>query len=155
MDSRSAFRLVIHWRTVLESFLETWDGGDAEAAIGIILDYWNGAGSWAATPRAHRERIFAGATRFHAEVRSAHGDRTAVAELCGLAVPTLVVSGANTTEAALLVCDILAETIPGARSLRVRGAGHSPMRSHPELFADALCELTASVGRGAPDRAPG
>ena len=75
----------------------------------------------------------------------AYEDRTSPAEVRGVTIPTLVASGANTTYASLRVCDVLASTIPQARGLRIPGAGHSPMRSHPDHFAGALRELIASV----------
>lgn len=132
-------------RPSLEAFHATWLRGDRPAAVEIILDYWNGRGSWQATAPEHQQRILAGGARFHAEVTCAHEDRTSVAEVGALALPTLVASGANTTPAAQRVCDLLARAIPRARRLRVEGAGHSPMRSHPGDFARALLELMADA----------
>lgn len=124
-------------RGVLDRFLDEWADGRRERAIEVIVDYWNGGGAWRAVGAEHRERILLGAERFHREVACAHADRTTLSELGSLSVPTLVVSGAETTRAAGIVCDLVAGAVPGARGLRVARAGHSPMRSHPDAVAEA------------------
>lgn len=129
---------------VLGGFLKAWNEGQDANAIEIILDYWNGRGSWAAMPGGHRERILAGAERFHGEVSCAYADRTSLEEVRALGLPSLVAHGERTTRAAKKVCALLSATLPDARSLCVDGAGHSPMRSHPEVYASALRQLMGS-----------
>lgn len=67
------------------------------------------------------------------------GFRTDLSErLPALAVPTLFVHGTQDALVPLAASERAARLVPGARLARIEGAGHLPMREHPEAFERAV-----------------
>lgn len=58
-----------------------------------------------------------------------------------IAVPTLVITGANDGTASPAVQRVLAEKIPGARQVVVAGAGHAVSVDHPDEFNRAMLDF--------------
>jgi len=100
----------------------------------------------------------------------AHGEPQPVALAAGLAileqtdlraclaeikVPALVVHGSHDRLAPPAAGEYLAEQLPGARWLRVEGAGHAPFLSHAAQIADAVCASVAGVPLSATRAHPG
>jgi pimeloyl-ACP methyl ester carboxylesterase len=128
----------------LERCVETFRGGEFEAAMDWLVDYWNGAGYWRGLPERVRVGLLAGAARTAAEVASGGGDRTSALELAALKVPTWLLAGAATTAESLAASRALAAAIPNATLRTIDGAGHQFLRSHPGVFADAVRDAVAA-----------
>jgi 2-succinyl-6-hydroxy-2,4-cyclohexadiene-1-carboxylate synthase len=72
----------------------------------------------------------------------------AIARLAEVAVPTLVVFGADDGTDIRRAADTLASTIPGARRLDVAGAGHLIPLWTPEAFIAAVLDFVGRTGPG-------
>jgi pimeloyl-ACP methyl ester carboxylesterase len=73
------------------------------------------------------------------------GGERARRPLRSIAVPTLVIHGTADPMFPLAHGEALAEEVPGARLLRLDGAGHGVVRADWETIADAIAEHTGSV----------
>lgn len=82
--------------------------------------------------------------------RAERPDYTAM--LPDIAVPTLVVVGADDVFTPVADADFLHERIPGSRLTVIEGAGHLPNLERPAAFNDALADLLAVVRQGAGER---
>ncbi|GAA5190608.1 alpha/beta hydrolase [Rugosimonospora acidiphila] len=75
------------------------------------------------------------------------GDGTDVARWSSIAVPTLVMGGADTWQPMPTTMSALAATIPGARRVAWPGQSHFVTMTAPALVADALRRFFAEVSR--------
>lgn len=134
-DVPTTERLAVLRRTCFDPFRV----GETAVAIAALVDYWNGAGFWAALPGRIRAGLVATAPRTCAEVASGWSDRTSAAELASLVVPTTMLCGAHTTAESMVVSRLIAAALPDASLIVLQGAGHQFLRSHPaEVAAAAL-----------------
>jgi pimeloyl-ACP methyl ester carboxylesterase len=67
-------------------------------------------------------------------------------DLARIAVPTLVVAGAEDALIAPSESEAMAKAIPGARLAMIAGAGHLPNWEAPNAFNDAVRAFVASLG---------
>ncbi|HEX2817809.1 MAG TPA: alpha/beta fold hydrolase, partial [Phenylobacterium sp.] len=70
---------------------------------------------------------------------------TTFTALAGVAVPSLIVVGADDTPF-LAASDYMAAKIPGARKVVIEGAGHSANIDQPEAFNAALLDFLQGAG---------
>lgn len=112
--------------------------GDHEAGLGRFVDYWNGAGTWAAVKPERRQALCRLAPAVAHNFDAAEGDPARLADCAGLRLPTLIMAGELTTRPAARIAARLATAIPGAECRIVAGAGHMLPRTHPAAFLEAL-----------------
>jgi pimeloyl-ACP methyl ester carboxylesterase len=150
-DAADALALA-EFTSVGESMLEALRAGDASAAFGCFVDYWNGPGTWAHIARDKRAAMITGLSTVKAVFHALMADPARFADFAGVTAPTLLVQGTRTTQAARRVCERLAQAWPRARVERVAGAGHmSPVTHRAEVEALITGHLLAHAG--APARA--
>lgn len=119
-------------------FLAAVRSGENDAAMTMLVDYWNGPGFWARLPARVRDGLLAGISRTAAEVASGRLDATTDAAMRALDVPLVMVMGSETTAESAIVTRALAAATPGACLLVCAGAGHQMLRSHSAEVAAAL-----------------
>ncbi len=112
--------------------------GDYAGGMARFVDYWNGAGAWAAIRPDRQPGLARMAPAVALHFAAAVGSPDRLADCARLAVPTLVLSGERTTAPAAAISSRLATTIPGCHACVVAGAGHMLPRTHPEPFLRAL-----------------
>ncbi|HTV68901.1 MAG TPA: alpha/beta hydrolase [Rhizobiaceae bacterium] len=120
------------------------DAGEADAPARII-DFWGGAGSFAAMPEAVRDycRKTVGANVIDWETD--FGFLAGASDYAKLAMPVLLVRGALANPAMVAITDVLADALPNARRAVVPGAGHFLVSSHPAQCASLLGSFLANV----------
>jgi len=64
-----------------------------------------------------------------------------------IAVPAVVIAGAEDQVVKLAVAEEMARSMPGAALVRIEGAGHMPMIEQPEATTAALREFLSSLPR--------
>ncbi|MEY3015397.1 MAG: hypothetical protein RIT45_4132 [Pseudomonadota bacterium] len=128
--------------------LDAFRAGHAEAAMAMLVDYWNGDGFWARLPEKVRAGLLAGADRTAGEVASGRTDRTDAVALAALTPAPTMVMGALTTPESRTVTRNLAALAPGARLLVCEGAGHQMLRSHAADVAAALLDADSAGNPG-------
>lgn len=67
--------------------------------------------------------------------------------LAAIAVPTLVICGAEDRLLPPYFSEQLLAAIPGAGLARIEGVGHLPMVHAPDAFLSAVCEFVTGIGR--------
>ncbi len=123
----------------LDALFDLNDGG-LEGFLQRFVDYWNGPGSWRQLSD-RQQAIYRGvAQKIYQEVKSSSYDHTSHEIYRSIEAPTLLLSGQTSPIDARRACDILAETIPGARRRTVAGAGHMGPLSHGHTVGRLIAE---------------
>jgi len=133
-------------RALFDSYLERGHAGDP-AAIGIMIDFWFGAASFARMPEPVREFLGSQMAVNLRDVEATFRERHAREELAALAMPLTVAWGSNSPPVARLIAERLAATAPQGRAVRLEGADHGMLASHAPQVA-ALIVQTASRAAG-------
>jgi lipase len=128
------------YERVARRFVDDADAGRHEAAMSFFIDYRNGEGTWATASDTTRERLLAVTPQTADAYRSNLNNPTTLAGCAGVTAPTLLISGAETTEPERAVTEILAEQLPNARHEVVPEAGHMSPLTHPEEIARLIAE---------------
>ncbi len=126
---------------------------DFEAAVragepdapGRIIDFWGGAGAFAAMPapvQAYcRSTAQANVLDWHCDF----GFPVTPQAVAGLDLPVLLVRGALANEAMQAITAALESALPRARPFVVDGAGHFLISSHPQACAGLLSAFLGEV----------
>ena len=110
------------------------------AGVEEFVNYWNGPGAWnALSPRA-RAGLRALAPKMAMEVTALAADPVPLSRYSEIQVPTLVISGSETTLAGARMSTLIARGIPGSVHVRIQGAGHMSPLTHPAEVGEVLTE---------------
>ena len=96
--------------------------GVDEAWLTAFVDWWNGAGSWAALPEDTKQAFRGVAWKVSQEVASLAADRTPRERYASITAPTLLLAGGRSPAAEQRVVAELAALLP-----------HAAVRTFPEL----------------------
>jgi pimeloyl-ACP methyl ester carboxylesterase len=122
--------------------------GREEDALRILIDEFDGAGSFDRLPPERREVVMQNAGFFRAVTASAEPfpnlDRARVRRLPR---PLLVVRGQHTDALHRMVSEHLASLVPQAKSVVIPDAGHGSPRQNPRIFTEAVQTFLAGVSR--------
>ena len=121
------------------------DRGDYEHGFGSFVDYWSGAGAWAAIPQAKRSAIAAHLPKVALDFRATIRDSARPRDFRRLAMPALVIEGGRSPRPTRRSCARLARTLPDVRLATVAAGGHMCPVTHREE-TNAL--LAAFLERG-------
>lgn len=108
------------------------DRGDHDAAAAAFIDYWMGAGSWAATPAQRKPPIADAVTRVRRWAHALTTEPTPLEAFARLDVPVLLMLGSDTTESARAVAQRLIPVLPRVQVVEFDGLGHMGPVTHPE-----------------------
>lgn len=128
---------------VRDETMRLLDEGRLEAAAERFVDYWSGAGTWAATPPERRPRLLAPMRSLRHAWPATFRERWSIAALRALEVPCLLLTGTRSTAAARRALSLLRELLPRAEVLELDGLGHLGPVTHPERV-DAAVEAFLS-----------
>lgn len=124
-------------RAMSRAFEAAWRDGEPDAA-GRIIDFWGGAGAFAAMPEAVREFCRATAGANVLDWNTAFGFRARLADYATLRVPVLLVRGGNANDAMVAITDALQRSLPDVAAAVVDGAGHFLISTHAQPCARLL-----------------
>lgn len=128
-------------------FLDDTYGG-TEPWLERFVNYWNGPGAWENFAEPMREAFRRSGRKMFEEVRETTLDETPHTQMEGLDVPTLLISGRESTVAGRAVCEELARRMPNARLEQVDGGHMAPItngRSVNRLIEAFLAEHARGV----------
>lgn len=114
--------------------------GDADAAARII-DFWGGAGRFAAMPELVQAYCRQTTGSNVLDWRAAFAFEVDGAALSGLNLPVLLVRGEHANPAMVAMTELLGSKLPCVRSEVVAGAGHFLVNSHPVECAALLDQV--------------
>ncbi|MCC5860170.1 MAG: alpha/beta hydrolase [Ectothiorhodospiraceae bacterium] len=126
-------------RALATAFSEALDRGEPDAAA-YIIDWWSGAGTFAAMPEEVQEfcRTVAPANRLDWEIGLGfHPDHAAIS---ALGIPVLLVRGERAVPAMVAMTDVLSALLPSAQCAVVADAGHFLISTHPAACAGLLTD---------------
>lgn len=116
--------------------------GDVAGAGELFVDYWMGAGSWAATPDKRRQLIASTMPKVRAEWHAIFTEPTPIAAFARLAIPTRYLVGGTSPSAPRRVAELLSAVLPAVRVIEMPGMGHMG----PVTHADPVnAEIQASL----------
>jgi pimeloyl-ACP methyl ester carboxylesterase len=127
-------------RAMTDSYFEAHRSGRPDA-IAIMIDFYGGAGTWAAMPDAVRTYAASTTAVNLLDWESAYGfkpDETIMASLAGLR--TCVAVGENSHPAIVRANALLAGRLKGAEFVTIRGAAHFMITTHPAAVAALIMD---------------
>jgi pimeloyl-ACP methyl ester carboxylesterase len=120
--------------------------GGEPGAVGEMIDYWFGAGTFARMPQSTRKFLIGGAPTNGVDVRATFAERLTIDQLASLTDPVLVAFGGASPPTAPEIARVLVDLLPRARSQVVPGATHGMLDSHPDALADLILTADAMIG---------
>jgi pimeloyl-ACP methyl ester carboxylesterase len=113
--------------------------GNPHASGARFVDYWMGAGAWAAMPESRREALATAMKTVKAEWDAAFLEPTPLSAFAALDVPVLVITGSDSPASSRGVARLLTKTLPRVTAIEIEGVGHMGPVTHPDRI-NALIE---------------
>jgi len=123
--------------------------GNPHASGARFVDYWMGAGSWAAMPEPRREALATAMSKVKAEWDAAFREPTPLPAFAALDVPVLYIIGSDSPASARGVARLLTKTLPRVTTVEIEGVGHMGPVTHPDRV-NALIERFLTDGPTTP-----
>ena len=114
------------------------DAADPDAAARHFIDFWMGAGSWAATPVQRKPAIANAIVNVRRWAHALLTEPTPATAFAALDIPVLYMMGSASPESAKAVARVLVPALPRVRVLEFPGLGHMAPVTHPELVNAAI-----------------
>jgi pimeloyl-ACP methyl ester carboxylesterase len=119
-------------RALAQGLADAARAGAPADGMARFIDYWNGAGTWESLPETDRARLTGCAERTVRDFAAAFAETADLRDYARLAMPTLLLSGENTTAPCRKLIDQLSVVLPRLRREVVAGAGHMAPLTHAE-----------------------
>lgn len=123
------------------------DRGDLDGAAQVFIDFWMGAGSWAATPAARRAPVAASMAPVRRWLRAIFAETCTREDIAGWRMPVLLLHGEDSPPPGRAVTELLAATLPQAQAVRLQGVGHMGPVTHPEAVNAQIAAFLAAQPR--------
>jgi pimeloyl-ACP methyl ester carboxylesterase len=133
------------FRMMSATYSEAFKRGETDA-IARMVDFYGGAGTFAAWPQRVRDYAMATTPANLLDWESAYGFRLTPASLARLVTPTLIVWGESSHPAVRRANELLSLHIPGAIGTGISGAAHFMITTHPQQFAELIARHVAHSG---------
>jgi pimeloyl-ACP methyl ester carboxylesterase len=124
---------------VRDDTVRALERGDPRASGARFVDYWMGAGTWAAMPEPRRDALAAAMSTVKAEWGAAFEEPTPLAAFAELDVPVLYITGSESPTPSRAVAQLLTKVLPRVTAVEVEGVGHMAPVTHPDRI-NALIE---------------
>jgi pimeloyl-ACP methyl ester carboxylesterase len=125
------------FRKMSGAYSDAFRGGEADA-IARMVDFYGGAGTFAAWPQRVRDYAIQTTRANLLDWESGYGFRLTPALLATVKIPTLVVWGEISHPSVRRANDLLSRYIPQAGRATMEGAAHFMIATHPKPFADLV-----------------
>lgn len=122
--------------------------GDPHASGARFVDYWMGAGAWAAMPGSRRDGLARAMGAVKAEWDATFGNPTPLSAFAELDVPLLYLTGTESPASSRGVTRLLAKALPRVTAIEIEGVGHMGPVTHPDRI-NALIERYLGGGAAA------
>lgn len=142
------------FQAIADRVISCVDAGDLQEAARAFIDYWSGPGAYDAMDPRVRDAVTQSTRALRDELLIPSEDFDAAsAALAALAIPILLIVGAQTTPAARAVVDVLHGHWPQARIALIAQAGHMAPVTHADAV-NSIVEafIVQASGPGAPDQ---
>ncbi len=129
--------------------------GASWAAAGAFVDYWNGAGAFAAAGPATQADLTTYAAKACLDFRALLAEDTPPVRYRHLSMPVMLISGEFARKPARQVTARLAAAMAGARLVEIAGAGHMGPATHAGEVAMLIANHVRRLDRMDPQPAAG
>jgi pimeloyl-ACP methyl ester carboxylesterase len=114
------------------------DVGDTDRAAECFIDFWMGAGAWAATPDSRKPAIAAAVENVRGWAAALVHEPTPLEAFRTLDLPVLYMVGTDSPASSRGVARVLADTLPHVQVVEFDGVGHMGPITHPQIINDAI-----------------
>lgn len=112
--------------------------GELDAAGARFIDYWMGAGTWAAMPESRRPAVAQSMRGIRYWAHALMSEPTPLAAFAQLELPVLYMVGEHSPASSRGVFDLLGKTLPNVRVKQFDGLGHMGPVTHPDVVNQAI-----------------
>jgi pimeloyl-ACP methyl ester carboxylesterase len=133
------------FRAMSATYSDAFKRGETDA-IARMVDFYGGAGTFAAWPQRVRDYAIATTPANVLDWESAYGFGLTPASLASVSIPTLIVWGEDSHPAVRRANDLLSQHIKGAAGATIPGATHFMIATHPKEFAELIDRHIADAG---------
>lgn len=119
------------------------DAGDRDAAAGHFIDFWMGAGSWAATSAPRKPAIADATVNVRRWAHALVTEPTPARAFAALDMPILYMLGGASPESAHAVARVLVPVLPRVRVVEFPGLGHMAPVTHPDAINAEIARFLA------------
>jgi len=119
------------FRDMTEAYFNGFYGGNG-AAIGLMIDFYGGQGTFASWPQRVRSYAIDTTAVNLLDWKSAYGFAPSAEAFASLALPTLVLRGGASNAAMLRANELIARSIRDAAVATIHGAAHFLVSTHAE-----------------------
>jgi len=119
-----------------------------------FIEYWCGEGAWLRLSGDRKAQIGSHMPKVRQDFCAQWQDKTSLAEVTALEVPTLILCGTNSPHSTRSLSRVLAEAIPGARHRTVANAGHMLPVTHSKTVNAFILDHMERVDREGHAQAP-
>jgi len=132
-------------KAVFDAYIAAFERGDGDV-VGIMVDYWFGAGAYERMPPPMKEFLVAHTAHNVRDVRATFQEHYTPDALGGLSMPVLVVCGTRGPEAMPRICRGIATRAAQGSLVTLDKATHALTVTHVEAVADLIAALADRVG---------
>jgi pimeloyl-ACP methyl ester carboxylesterase len=113
-------------------------------AIGLVIDFWSGAGAYARIPMRQKHFLNALAATNAEDVRAAFSETITASQLTAFDRPVTIAVGGASPPTAGLISKALARFLPQANIVSIPGAAHAMLDTHPDHVASIIGQFCRS-----------
>ncbi len=124
------------------------DRGDLHGAGARFVDYWTGAGTWAAMSERRRAAIAAAMIGLQEQWHAVFEEPTPLAALGRLDMPALCLVGARSPRSSRAVSRLLVKTLPRVMAVELEGVGHMGPVTHADRVNALIEQYLDGLARG-------
>jgi pimeloyl-ACP methyl ester carboxylesterase len=117
------------------------DAGDNDAAAEVFIDFWMGAGAWAATRPAVKPSIEAAMNNVRGWADALIGEPTRLEAFRGLDIAVLYIMGSESPASSRGVGRLLTGVLPQVQVLELDGLGHMGPITHSAVVNNAIASF--------------
>jgi pimeloyl-ACP methyl ester carboxylesterase len=125
--------------------------GDYRRAAIAFVDYWGGAGSWAALRPSVQAALIRWMPKATLDFRALMKEPTPLPAYASLRMPVLIIRGEHAPRPTRTIAELLPTLLPAARLAVLDGAGHMGPLTHAaavnELLVEHVSEAETALGR--------
>jgi pimeloyl-ACP methyl ester carboxylesterase len=133
------------FREMTDSYFSAFQAGET-TAIASMIDFYGGAGTFAAWPQRIRDYAVATTPVNILDWECAYGFRPTPAALAAIDVPTLVLRGAASHPAVQRANELLVKCMTKASVVTIEGAAHFMLPTHAKEVARLIAQQVDRVG---------
>lgn len=132
-------------RNAVDAAVEALTRQNRDDAASHFIDFWMGAGSWAATPPQRKPAIADSIVNVGHWAHALFGEPAPLQAFAQLDIPILYMVGERSPESAQAVARLLIPTLPRVTAVRFPELGHMAPVTHPEIVNAAIARFLEKV----------